>query len=485
MQPMAHAAFWIVAGYGGSQILRLGCNVVLSRLLSPAYFGAMALVVVMLMGLEMLSDLGIGVSVIQNPRGDDESFLNTAWTLQILRGVVILLITLLMAWPVALFYDQPHLVWLVPGLGACSAISGFNSTTLFTSKRHLLLKSLTLFELLAQFVGIVVTVIWAWLFPSLLALLGGAMFAAIFKAVGSHVLLHGRRNHWQWDPRDRGADHVRQVDHGLLVSDVFSHTAGPSDPGQINIQCAVRRLQCRGESDRRSANAAPRACLGSGFAYSFEAFARLWRQSRGSAAANPRGDAGRWNRYGVGGICRGRLVFRITLRFTLSNGGTHRASANDNRLVRESRRHPRAGTDFAGRLASTAIAGIVRFVTTFAASITGFYLADIWGFILGLALGAACGQITLLVSLARHRINLYDQDVLYSLLLFGLCALAWPFRQPNVRLHGFSLTALIPQMFVLATCLWAGNKMLRLAQMRRAASVAVQSDPLPWEATAI
>ncbi len=44
----------------------------------PRCFGLMALVQVFVTGLVMFSDVGLGQSVMQNKRGDEDDFLNTA-----------------------------------------------------------------------------------------------------------------------------------------------------------------------------------------------------------------------------------------------------------------------------------------------------------------------------------------------------------------------------------------------------------------------
>src|SRR4051812_36532958 len=69
-------SLWTILGYGGSQVLRLAGNVILTRLLFPEAFGQMVLVNVFLQGLHMFSDVGIGPSLIQSKRGDDPDFLN-------------------------------------------------------------------------------------------------------------------------------------------------------------------------------------------------------------------------------------------------------------------------------------------------------------------------------------------------------------------------------------------------------------------------
>jgi O-antigen/teichoic acid export membrane protein len=101
-------------GFGGTQAVRLLGNLVLARLLFPEAFGVMALVTVLLVGLAMLSDLGISPAIQGNPRGDDPEFLNTAWTINLIRGGVLFLTGCALAWPMSVIYDAPILLQVVP-----------------------------------------------------------------------------------------------------------------------------------------------------------------------------------------------------------------------------------------------------------------------------------------------------------------------------------------------------------------------------------
>jgi len=71
-------AAFVLAGYGLSQALRLGGNLILTRLLVPELFGIMALARAFITGLLFFSDIGLRPSIIRSPRGDDPVFLNTA-----------------------------------------------------------------------------------------------------------------------------------------------------------------------------------------------------------------------------------------------------------------------------------------------------------------------------------------------------------------------------------------------------------------------
>jgi O-antigen/teichoic acid export membrane protein len=205
---VVRGTLWTVAGYGASQLLRFGNNLILTRLLFPELFGLMTLVYVFISGLHMFSDIGVGVSVIQSKRGDDPKFLNTAWTLQVGRGLVLWLACLVLAYPVAQIYNEPRLLWLIPVVGLSTLISGFNATTLFTLNRHLAVKEVAFFEFSTQIVGTVVILLWAWVSPTVWALVAGNLISTVYYLALSHALgpIFNRkgasqfvRNRFTWD----------------------------------------------------------------------------------------------------------------------------------------------------------------------------------------------------------------------------------------------------------------------------------------------
>ena len=98
-----------MGGYALSQVLRLGGNLLLTRLLFPEAFGLMTTLMVINTGLVMLSDVGIEQAVIRSEHAEDERFLNTAWSLQVMRGFGLWLVTLALAYPFAQLYEHPEL----------------------------------------------------------------------------------------------------------------------------------------------------------------------------------------------------------------------------------------------------------------------------------------------------------------------------------------------------------------------------------------
>lgn len=192
-------AIWTIGGYGMSQVVRFGGNLILTRLLVPEFFGLMAVVNTLRMGIELFSDIGISQSIVNSKRGDETAFLNTAWTLQIIRGGVIWLFCLILTFPVASFYEEERLVWLIPIVGLSSVLDGFSSVSILTLMRRMDLGKSTLFEFSVQIFTLVCLISWAWFNPSIWALAFGVVIGAIYKMFGSHFLIPGYRNRFAWD----------------------------------------------------------------------------------------------------------------------------------------------------------------------------------------------------------------------------------------------------------------------------------------------
>jgi len=103
-------AIWTIASYGSSQLIRFASNLILTRLLLPELFGLVGLAYVFITGINLFSDIGLGPSIVQNKRGDDPQFLNTAWTMQVIRSLFIWICLLIITKPISDFYEDPRLL---------------------------------------------------------------------------------------------------------------------------------------------------------------------------------------------------------------------------------------------------------------------------------------------------------------------------------------------------------------------------------------
>lgn len=190
---------WTILGFGGGQIIRLASNLVLTRLLFPEVFGVMALIMVVIQGLNNFSDMGTGPAILQSRRGDDPAFLNTAFTFSAVRGVMLWLACCAFALPAARFYDVPELVWFLPVAGFSTVFNGILPTRVETANRHLQLGFITLMELGTSVVTVALTVALAAVMGSAWALVIALVLGAAIRVVVVDRVLPGERNRFQFE----------------------------------------------------------------------------------------------------------------------------------------------------------------------------------------------------------------------------------------------------------------------------------------------
>lgn len=188
-----------IFGFGTSQVLRLASNLILTRLLFPEAFGLMALITVFLMGLNMFSDVGVTPAIMQSKRGDDEDFLNTAWTIQVIRGACLFGVACGIAWPLAWFYGEPDLALMLPVSALTLIITGLNPTRLDQANRHLRLGRVTSLDVFNQIIGVVTAITLAWALQSVWALVISGVVGALAQLIVYNWFLPGNPNKFRWE----------------------------------------------------------------------------------------------------------------------------------------------------------------------------------------------------------------------------------------------------------------------------------------------
>jgi len=204
------AGGWSMAGFGLSQIIRFGSNLLMTRLLVPEMFGVMAIASIVMYGLALFSDVGLRQNIVQSKRGNDGAILNTAWSIQILRGLLIWFCALAISVLVAIanhaglvpqdsVYMDTSLPYVIAVMSISAVIMGVESTKLSVANRNLALGSITLIEIGSQLIGLLCMLTWVSFDRSIWALVAGGLFSSLARAILSHTSLPGLSNRWQWD----------------------------------------------------------------------------------------------------------------------------------------------------------------------------------------------------------------------------------------------------------------------------------------------
>lgn len=193
------ASIFVVSGNGISKIIRLLSNLILTRLLVPEFFGIIALARTFDTGISLFSDIGIQPSIIRSKRVNDSTFINTAWTLSVIRGFVLWPFSIIIAFPISRFYEEPLLLYIIPLIGLTFIIRGFRSTSMVMLSKELKQGKLTIIELGVQIINVVITIIFAYLYRNIWALIIGSLVSEIVKTIWSHLLRGHERNYFRFE----------------------------------------------------------------------------------------------------------------------------------------------------------------------------------------------------------------------------------------------------------------------------------------------
>jgi O-antigen/teichoic acid export membrane protein len=191
---------WTTFSYGFAQVLRLVNNVILARLLAPPIFGLMAVVNAVRTGVELLSDVGILQNIISNPNGDDPLFYDTAWTLQVMRGLALAVFSILLAVPIARFFNYPELAAIMPVASLFFIFTGFESTARGLVQKRLQIARVCMFQIILGTVTLAAHVIAALITPTVWALVFGSVATGAASLILTFLYIPGIRHRFIIDP---------------------------------------------------------------------------------------------------------------------------------------------------------------------------------------------------------------------------------------------------------------------------------------------
>ncbi|MFZ5376903.1 MAG: oligosaccharide flippase family protein [Patescibacteria group bacterium] len=187
-----------ISGFGWQSVLKIISSVVtvakiffLARLLSPADFGLFSLTLIALGLTESLTQTGVNVTIIQSRQSIDY-FLDTAWVVSIIRGLVIGILMTLLGFLMGRYYSEPQLVFLVAVASLVPIIKGFINPAIVSLYKDLKFFHDSLYRLSLVLVESVLAIIIAFFLHSVFALILAVIGSAIFEVAISFIFFKSR-----------------------------------------------------------------------------------------------------------------------------------------------------------------------------------------------------------------------------------------------------------------------------------------------------
>jgi len=183
---MAGGAVWMVLFKLVERSLGLISMLILVRLLTPADFGTVAMAMSFIVMAELLAAFGFDVALIQMQDADEEHY-HTAWTYNLLLGLLITTIMLVSASSISTFYKNPDLFWVVCALALGPLIAGCENIGVVAFRKDMQFRREFAFQLSRKVIGFIVVVPLAYYLHSYWALVAGILASKTAGTVTSYL----------------------------------------------------------------------------------------------------------------------------------------------------------------------------------------------------------------------------------------------------------------------------------------------------------
>jgi len=195
------SGFWLGLMNFLNRGLQIVMIVVLANLLDPADFGLMGIALLSLSALKKFSNLGLSTALIQDKDENIDRYLNSAWVLQIARGLVIVGILLVAAPLIASVFDEPRVVDVLRVIAVSPLLLAVRNPAVVYFQKDLDFHKEFLYKTSGSVAQFCVALGYALLFPTVWALVFGFVTADIVRLLVSY-LAHPFRPRLAFDLED-------------------------------------------------------------------------------------------------------------------------------------------------------------------------------------------------------------------------------------------------------------------------------------------
>jgi lipopolysaccharide exporter len=178
---------WVFALRMANRGLRFIRTVILARLLAPEDFGLLGIAMLSIATLETFSETGFRAALIQK-REDIESHLDTAWTVSVIRGLILFILLFLSAPLIAEFFSSPQATLVIRVVSLSTQLMCFKNVGMIYFHKDLDFKRPFYYEFSAVLVSLSVSIGLAILFRNVWVLVIGGLAANIFRLAMSYVI---------------------------------------------------------------------------------------------------------------------------------------------------------------------------------------------------------------------------------------------------------------------------------------------------------
>ncbi|OGH11510.1 MAG: hypothetical protein A3B38_01740 [Candidatus Levybacteria bacterium RIFCSPLOWO2_01_FULL_36_13] len=177
---------WILTA--STRFISIARTILLARILLPSQFGIYGIGILVLSFAEILTETGINVFLIQNKESTNK-YIDTAWLLSILRGVIIFALMLLTSSYVSQFFNAPDAFGLLLLFSLVPLIRGFINPSIIKFQKELRFDKELWFRISILLMDSLIAITLAFYTKSVLSLAVGLICGALLEVILSFILV--------------------------------------------------------------------------------------------------------------------------------------------------------------------------------------------------------------------------------------------------------------------------------------------------------
>ena len=174
-----------------SRIIATGRGILLARILTPAQFGVFGIASIVLSFLEILTETGINVFLIQE-RNNIDRFISSAWVVSILRGILIFLGIIFASPFIVSFFNITDLYRFLFLISFVPLIRGFINPSIVKFQKELKFKKEFLLRIGIYLFDSAVSILLAFIMKDAIGFVWGLIAGAIFELILSFAIFKTR-----------------------------------------------------------------------------------------------------------------------------------------------------------------------------------------------------------------------------------------------------------------------------------------------------
>lgn len=206
--------------FAGIGLIKLASSIITTRILYPEAYGIVSMIAAVAFVLDMMSDLGAMTLMVRHEKAEQPEFINTAWTLRLIRGITNATLLLLLAPVLADFYETPALAPALRLYAVCFVLDGLESMAFMLAIRHQRSSLFNLCELFSVAVTTAASIGLALLLRNHYAIVLGMILHRVLMTSLSHCFYREHRPRVQIDRA--AAVELFQITKFVLPSSVLT-----------------------------------------------------------------------------------------------------------------------------------------------------------------------------------------------------------------------------------------------------------------------